>query len=166
MNTFASTLQADPLINAPVEHLAGYFFGITGFDIRDQLYDCFTPSMQLSSNLEHGMKYLITGDEGRAKEKLDKVDQLIDEELKACPEIRSQVNEINDMTRSIEGREKTIASNYRWNQEDMNGYLQTYFDKWQDGEFYLSGEGLGDFNKILYNINWTKDEPAKKKVES
>ena len=48
----------------------------------------------------------------------------------------------------------------------MNGYLKTYFDKWQDGEFYLSGEGLGDFNKVLYNIEWTKDEPAKKKAKS
>ena len=81
MSSFATSFQASPLANAPADYLAGYFYGITGFDIRDQLHDCFTPSMQLSSNLENGMKYLITGNENSAKVMMDKVDELIDLEL-------------------------------------------------------------------------------------
>ena len=74
MSTFAAEFQASPLVAAPADYLAGYFYGVTGFDIRDQLHECFTPSMQLSSYLEQGMRNLITGNEGVAKEKMTRVD--------------------------------------------------------------------------------------------
>ena len=123
MSTFATEFQASPLAAAPADYLAGYFYGITGFDIRDQLYECFTPSMQLSSNLEQGMRNLINGNEGFAKEKMAKVDQLFDFELESCPTIQKQVNQIREMEKAFENKGNTIASNFRWNQENMNGFL-------------------------------------------
>ena len=107
------------------------------------------------------MKYLITGNESSAKVMMDKVDELIDLELQACPEIRAQVNEINELTRSIEGKEESVATSYRWNQDKMNSWLKNYFDKWQEGDFFQSGAGLGNFNRVLYNIHWAESAPKK-----
>ena len=43
----------------------------------------------------------------------------------------------------------------------MNGWLKNYFDKWQEGDFFQSGAGLGNFNRVLYNIHWTESAPKK-----
>ena len=43
----------------------------------------------------------------------------------------------------------------------MNSWLKSYFDKWQEGDFFLSGAGLGNFNRVLYNIHWTESAPKK-----
>ena len=43
----------------------------------------------------------------------------------------------------------------------MNSWLKNYFDKWQEGDFFQSGAGLGNFNRVLYNIHWTESAPKK-----
>ena len=72
--------------SAPLEFLSGYYYGVTGFDISDQLSDCFSPNIQLSAFLAEGMDLLIDKNEQEAFKKLNQFDQLVGTSLQNCPD--------------------------------------------------------------------------------
>ena len=39
-----------------MEFFSGYFYGITGFDISDQIEECFVSSLTLSQALSEGLE--------------------------------------------------------------------------------------------------------------
>ena len=52
-----------------------------------------------------------------------------------------------------------MATRYRWNQEEMDLYLKSYLDEWNNQDYFASGKNLGNFNRELYGIKWNREMP-------
>ena len=90
------------------------------------------------------------------------IDSLMEKSLLGCSDdIKDQFIEILSLTEYTEDKQHTLATNYRWNKDDMDHYMSDCKVKWQADKYFLSGRDLGLFNRILYNIEWKHDSPSK-----
>ena len=127
--------------------------------MTDTLSNCFTPSQQLSGTLAQAMNYLIAGDRQAGAEKMKAARELLQDALSGCVEISEQLAEIREMTQDDESNQASVSTRYRWNQVEMDEYLQGYLEEWVSGFYFASGRNLGYFNRKLYGIEWTREAP-------
>ena len=128
--------------------------------MTDTLSNCFTPSQELSGTLAQAMNYLIAGDSQAGSEKMWIAKALLENALSGCVEISEQLAEIREMTQDDESNQALVSSHYRWNQVEMDEYLEGYLQEWVYGFYFASGRNLGYFNRKLYGIEWTREAPG------
>ena len=78
---------------APAQFMAGWYYGISEQDKRDQLFDCYKTDIDLTNTLYDAMEAYIHDDKASGDAKMRETKPLYKEALSGCGNLADQMGE-------------------------------------------------------------------------
>ena len=104
------------------------------------------------------MTKLIEGRE--ANDEMKEVKALVKVAIAGCDTFREEYEHLQSLTQADEYKQDRLSTQFRWEQSKLDAYLASYLSDWKDNDYFASGESMGNFNRELFEINWTRQPPT------
>ena len=149
--TFMSDTTKDP--TAPAQYIAGWFYGVSQEDDRDELLKCFKQSDDLTNKLYDAMESIIAGDVDAGDKKMAETRPLFETAIAGCSqEILKKMGDNDKKFEDLKARSDwaTIRMDiYNKNKSVIDRDSQLAMREWKEGVFFNTGMFFGDVEKIF-----------------
>ena len=137
---------------APAQFTAGWYYGISNEDERNQILECFTESEDLTNALYDAMEAYIAGDEKTGDVKMKETKALYKTAMAGCGQIAEAMGVMAKRLDDMEARQdwdKLSQEIYQANKDVIDRDNNLVFSQWSDGVFFNSGMFAGQIEKIF-----------------
>ena len=131
---------------APAQFAAGWYYGVTSIDKRDDILDCFASSDDLTNDLYDAMEAYIAGDSQEGDKKMKDSKLLWDTAMANCGETAVAMGKISREFDEIQARsdwDKVSKEIYMANKDVIDRDIGLELSQWTDGVFFNSGMFAG-----------------------
>ena len=140
---------------APAQFAAGWLYGVTSEDNRDEVLKCYAKNDDLTNALYDAMEAYISGDSQTGDKKMKESKALWDTAMAGCGEIAKKMGEISDKFDEIQKRSDwdTFSKKiYETNKDVIDRDVSLELKQWEEGIFFNSGMFAGQIEKFFLDV--------------
>ena len=146
-----SDTTRDP--TAPAQYIAGWFYGVSLEDDRDELLKCFKQSDDLTNKLYDAMESIIDGDVDEGDKKMAETRPLFETAIAGCnQDILKKMGDNDKKFEDLKARSDwaTIRMDiYNKHKDVIDRDSQLAMREWKEGVFFNTGMFFGDVEKVF-----------------
>ena len=149
--TFMSDTTRDP--TAPAQYMAGWFYGVSQEDDRDEIMQCFKQSDDLTNKLYDAMEAFASGDHKSGDEMITETKALFEAAVQGCPkDLLGKMYAIHNRYDALKARSDWPSISmeiYMKNKDELQQDEINSVKEWVQGDYFNSGVFVGDVEKIF-----------------
>ena len=137
---------------APAQFVAGWYYGVSTEDKRDDILKCFTKSEDLTNVLYDAMEAYIAGDSKTGDKKMKDSKKLWDTAMAGCGQIAVAMGDVSKKFEDMQAQsdwDKVSKEIYQANKAVIDRDVDFELKTWSEGVWFNSGMFAGQIEKIF-----------------